>query len=34
MHLDAEAGPDLARDGVVRCRRQDLQRRIATGLGI
>jgi transposase len=29
-----EAGPDLARDGVVRWRRQDLQRRIATDFGI
>ena len=29
-----EAGPDPARDGVVRWRRQDLQRRIATAFGI
>jgi transposase len=29
-----EVGPDLARDGVVRWRRQDLQRRIATDFGI
>jgi transposase len=29
-----EAGPDPARDGVLRRRRQDLQRRIATAFGI
>jgi hypothetical protein len=29
-----EAGPDPARDGVVRWRRQDLQRPIATAFGI
>ena len=29
-----EAGPDLARDGVVRWRRRDLQRRIATEFGV
>jgi transposase len=29
-----EAGPDLERDGVVRWRRQDLQRRIATAFGV
>ena len=29
-----EAGPDPERDGVVRWRRQDLQRRIATAFGI
>ena len=29
-----EAGPDPARDGVVRWRRQDLQRRIAEAFGV
>ena len=29
-----EAGPDPARDGVVRWRRQDLQRRIAAAFGV
>ena len=29
-----EAGPDPERDGVVRWRRQDLQRRIATAFGV
>ena len=29
-----EAGPDLARDGVVRWRRRDLQHRIATEFGV
>ena len=29
-----EAGPDLARDGVVRWRRRDLQRRIAVEFGV
>lgn len=29
-----EAGPDLARDGVVRWRRSDLQRRIASAFGV
>lgn len=29
-----EAGPDPARDGVVRWRRQDLQRRIAVAFGV
>ena len=29
-----EAGPDLAKDGVVRWRRQDLQRRIAAAFGV
>ena len=30
----AEAGPDPAQDGVVRWRRQDLQRRIAERFGV
>ena len=29
-----EVGPDLARDGVVRWRRRDLQHRIATEFGV
>ena len=34
LGLSVEAGPDPARDGVVRWRRQDLQRRIAEAFGV